>query len=224
MQGDAHRDGIGGALADALNRAERITALSSRVPVTQHIFDRDGALAAHGWRVTIEVVPGIRRIVASRRTDHVLGVAIRDAVCNAPLAAGSELAQCAALLHDFAETRVRKHFKRLIGAPALTSLDAAARHRQRIEVKRLRYALEFFEPITSEKTRRTVAKTLVRIQGALGDGSDAATALRFFERLDLTPYQQGFARGWCEAVNRCTAQEGERLLRTLGTPKIKREA
>ncbi len=58
----------------------------------------------------------------------------------------------------------------------------------------------------------------------LGEGSDAAAALCFLEQLDVTPYQRGFGRGWCGAVNRFAAQEGERLLRTLGKPKLKRDA
>jgi len=95
-------------------------------------------------------------------------------------------------------------------------------HRRRIEVKHLRYRLEFFESLASRKTRRKVAKQLSRIQSVLGEGSDAATALRFLETLDISPYQHGFARGWCEAVNRWSAIEGERLLRDLGKPKIVR--
>jgi CHAD domain-containing protein len=124
-------------------------------------------------------------------------------------------------LHAYAKKRVRKYFKRLTDVPKLTTLDAAARHRERIQAKRLRYTLEFFEPIASDKTRGEILKTLGRLQGALGDGNDAAVALRFLEQLDVTPYQQGFARGWSEATTRYTAREGERLLRALGKPRIK---
>lgn len=123
---------------------------------------------------------------------------------------------------EYAAKRVRKHYKRLIGRPELISLTPAERHRRRIEVKHLRYTLEFFESLASRKTRRKVAKQLSRIQSVLGEGSDAATALRFLETLDISPYQHGFARGWCEAVNRWSAIEGERLLRDLGQPKIVR--
>lgn len=123
-------------------------------------------------------------------------------------------------LEDYARKRVKKHFTRLHAKPALTSLTPAERHRRRIEAKRLRYTLEFFESLASRKTRRKVAKQLGRIQSVLGDGSDAATALRFLESLDVTPYEHGFARGWCEAVNRWSAVEGERLLQELGKPRI----
>ena len=125
-------------------------------------------------------------------------------------------------LVGYAVKRVRKHYRRLIAKPALTSLTPAERHRRRIDAKRLRYTLEFFESLASRKTRREVAKQLGRIQSVLGDGSDATAALHFLEALDVPPYQHGFARGWCEAVNRWSAVEGERLLQALGKPKIVR--
>lgn len=130
------------------------------------------------------------------------------------------LAMANKALEDYARKRVKKHFTRLRAKPALTSLTPAERHRRRIEAKRLRYTLEFFESLASRKTRRKVAKQLGRIQSVLGDGSDAATALRFLESLDVAPYEHGFARGWCEAVNRWSAVEGERLLEELGKPRI----
>ncbi|MFP4834588.1 hypothetical protein ACLFKS_41310, partial [Paraburkholderia sp. BR10879] len=67
-------------------------------------------------------------------------------------------------------------------------------------------------------------RALARLQSVLGDGNDAAVALRYLERMDAEPYQLGFARGWCEAVKRYTAKEGERLLRELGAPKVARGA
>jgi CHAD domain-containing protein len=120
----------------------------------------------------------------------------------------------------YAAKRVRKHYKRLTAKPPLTELDAPARHRRRIAAKRLRYTLEYFESLASTKTRRRVAKQLGRIQSVLGDGSDAATALRFLDALEAPPYQAGFARGWCEAINRSSAQEAQRLLVDLKKPKI----
>ncbi|PMS17697.1 hypothetical protein C0Z18_19805 [Trinickia dabaoshanensis] len=124
----------------------------------------------------------------------------------------------------YAAKRVRKHYARLIEKPALTELTPAERHRRRIEAKRLRYTLEFFESLASHKTRRALSKQLGRIQSVLGDGSDATAALQFLEALDVSPYAHGFARGWCEAVNRWSAIEGERLLQELGKPKIARES
>jgi len=125
-------------------------------------------------------------------------------------------------LADYVAKRVRKHYSRLIKKPALTELTPIERHRRRIEAKRLRYTLEFFESLASRKTRRNVSKQLSRIQSVLGDGNDMTSALRFLEALDVPPYQHGYARGWCEAVLRWSAAEGERLLRDLRKPKIVR--
>ena len=123
-------------------------------------------------------------------------------------------------LRAYANKRVASYYKRLADAPKLTTLDEASRHKERIQAKYLRYALEFFESIASRKTRSKSAKTVARMQSVLGDGNDAAVALRFLAQIDAPPYQSGFAQGWCEASKRYTAQEGELLLRRLRKPKI----
>jgi CHAD domain-containing protein len=125
-------------------------------------------------------------------------------------------------LQRYVAKRVRKHFERLTAEPPLTALDAASRHRRRIAAKRLRYTLEFFEPVLAPGRHRKIARRLSRIQTVLGEGNDAAAALQFFERerFDVTPHQRGFARGWSAAINRSAAQEGERLIRKLRKPKI----
>jgi CHAD domain-containing protein len=123
-------------------------------------------------------------------------------------------------LRAYAQKRVHKYYKRLISAPKLTTLDESARHKERIQAKYLRYTLEFFESIASQKTRKESSKTVARMQAVLGDGNDAAVALRYLQQIDAPPYQSGFAHGWCEASKRYTAQAGERLLRKLRKPKI----
>lgn len=127
-------------------------------------------------------------------------------------------------LHRHAKKRVRRYYERLASTQKLTAIDEASRHRARINAKYLRYTIEFFATLTSRRTRVEVARTLARLQSVLGDGNDAAVALRYLERMDAEPYQLGFARGWCEAVKRYTAKEGERLLRELGEPKVPRGA
>lgn len=125
-------------------------------------------------------------------------------------------------LADYAAKRVRRYWRRLTAEPTLTSLDTAARHRRRIEAKRLRYTVEFFERVVRPRAGRKLLRQLSRIQSALGAGSDAATALQFLDRLELTPYQRGLARGWCEAVDRGAAREAERLVAKLRKPTIAR--
>ncbi|WP_233870800.1 CHAD domain-containing protein [Paraburkholderia adhaesiva] len=123
-------------------------------------------------------------------------------------------------LHAHAARRVRRYYSRLAGTQKLTAIDESSRHRARINAKYLRYTLEFFESTTSRRTRTETVRTLTRLQTVLGDGNDAAVALRFLQMIEVEPYQIGFARGWCEAVKRYTAREGERLLRELHKPKV----
>ncbi|MBB3256991.1 CHAD domain-containing protein [Paraburkholderia bannensis] len=132
--------------------------------------------------------------------------------------------EAGASLHRHARKRIRRYYERLAQAQKLTAIDEASRHRVRINAKYLRYTLEFFASVTSRRTRTETARTLARLQGVLGDGNDAAVALRFLDHMDAEPYQRGFARGWCEAVKRYTAKEGERLLRELRAPKVARGA
>jgi CHAD domain-containing protein len=164
----------------------------------------------------------LQEALRSRRYAQ-LALAWLDWLASQRFSAGPPAFACQSLA-DYAAKRVRKHFRRLTAKPALSSLDADARHRRRIEAKRLRYALEFFEPLTSKRTRRVQAKQLGRIQSVLGEGSDAMAALRFMEQLDVPTYQLGFARGWGHAVNCCAAHEAERLLAELRKPKIARRA
>jgi len=119
-----------------------------------------------------------------------------------------------------AKKRVRRYYRGLTSTPKLTAIDETRRHQVRIDAKYLRYTLEFFAPIVSRKTRTGTARMLSRIQSVLGDGNDAAVALHYLEAMNVEPYQLGFARGWCEAVKRYTAKEGERLLRELRAPRV----
>ncbi|WP_027796275.1 CHAD domain-containing protein [Paraburkholderia acidipaludis] len=126
-------------------------------------------------------------------------------------------------LHEHARKRVRRYYTLLAETKNLTALDEASRHRARINAKYLRYTLEFFTPLLSRRTRTETARALARLQTVLGDGNDAAVGLRFIEGMEVEPYQLGFARGWCEAVKRYTAKDGERLLRELSRPKVPRD-
>jgi CHAD domain-containing protein len=123
-------------------------------------------------------------------------------------------------LHEHARKQVRRYYTSLAETKNLTVIDEASRHQARINAKYLRYTLEFFTPLLSRRTRTQAVRALARLQGVLGDGNDAAVALRFIEAMAVEPYQLGFARGWCEAIKRSTAKDGERLLRELRKPKV----
>jgi CHAD domain-containing protein len=123
-------------------------------------------------------------------------------------------------LKRHAAKRVRRLFGHLYSAPSLTTLDTAARHRVRIDAKRLRYALEFFASLASRRTRTETVKTLARVQGVLGDANDTIIALHRLEQLAAPPYQLGFVRGYGAALERYAAREAEVLLASLRPPKI----
>jgi CHAD domain-containing protein len=125
-------------------------------------------------------------------------------------------------LARYAKKRVRKHYRKIADVDDLTTLDARARHRVRIHAKRLRYALEFLRSLATRRTRNTVARRLSRLQTILGEANDAAVAA---DRLAALPgvsdYQRGFARAWAAVAEAKDAKEGERILRSIGRPRLK---
>lgn len=126
-------------------------------------------------------------------------------------------------LADFAKKRIRKNYRKIVEVPDLTTLDVRTRHRVRIHAKRLRYALEFLRSLTTRQTRGEIAKRLSRLQTVLGEGNDAAVAA---ERLSALPeasdYQRGFARAWAAVSEHKDAEEGERILRSIEKPRLKK--
>ncbi|MCX7156941.1 MAG: CYTH and CHAD domain-containing protein [Rhodocyclales bacterium] len=70
--------------------------------------------------------------------------------------------------------RLRKKLRRL--AVAADIEDPASLHALRIGVKRLRYALEFFSPLTPERASRPVLKQLTAVQDTLGQLNDLTNA------------------------------------------------
>ena len=84
----------------------------------------------------------------------------------------------AGTLEDFARARLRRLGRRLRRlARAATPGDTTSIHAVRIAVKRLRYALEFFQPLARRRYRR-LAERLADIQDTLGQINDLANADR----------------------------------------------
>jgi len=73
---------------------------------------------------------------------------------------------------DRLDRRVRRALRQL------AELDAEGRHRARIRVKRLRYAIEFFAGLFPDKKARRLVATLGRLQDRLGHLNDIAVAAR----------------------------------------------
>jgi CHAD domain-containing protein len=119
-----------------------------------------------------------------------------------------------------ARKRLRKLARRVKSVTSLQTLSAQERHAQRIRAKRLRYALEFFAPLLSRRTLEVYAPTVSRIQDTLGAGNDAAVALRFSQRLELSDTQRGFIRGYAAASQRMAARDSEQFVKRLKRPRL----
>ncbi|MDP1733815.1 MAG: CHAD domain-containing protein [Sulfuritalea sp.] len=81
------------------------------------------------------------------------------------------------LLQSFASERLkrlRNKVRRLAVAACID--DPASLHTLRIGVKRLRYALEFFSPLTPERASHRVLKQLAALQDTLGQLNDLSSA------------------------------------------------
>jgi adenylate cyclase len=77
----------------------------------------------------------------------------------------------------FAENRLRRLRKKVRQLATQASIeDPTSLHALRIGIKRLRYALEFFAPLTSAKAMRRMLSHLAKLQETLGQINDLANA------------------------------------------------
>ncbi|MDP2196317.1 MAG: CYTH and CHAD domain-containing protein [Rhodocyclaceae bacterium] len=80
-------------------------------------------------------------------------------------------------LIEFAQNRLRRLRKKVLALAGETRVDnPSSLHALRIDIKRLRYALEFFTPLASPKALRRMLLHLTRLQDALGQINDLASA------------------------------------------------
>jgi inorganic triphosphatase YgiF len=92
----------------------------------------------------------------------------------------------------------------------LARLDAAALHALRIDIKKARYAAEFFSSLYDGKALRGYTDALAHLQSLLGGLNDAATVERLCEQLRPPPDSPdgtlleaiGLVRGWAVATAR----------------------
>ena len=89
----------------------------------------------------------------------------------------------------------RRHKKVMKGGHSLSELDPVRLHALRIEIKKLRYAADFFSALYNKGAVRDYLTTLADLQALLGELNDAVT----IERL-LEPIRESDAAGhWLEA-------------------------
>jgi inorganic triphosphatase YgiF len=107
-----------------------------------------------------------------------------------------------------AQILARRHRKVIKLGRARDPADAAALHRLRIEIKKLRYAAEFFSPLWDRKAVRAYTPGLAALQEVLGSVNDAATAERLCDALRESGQEPAWAealgllRGWAAASAR----------------------
>ena len=125
-------------------------------------------------------------------------------------------------LRIFADKRLGKRRRRLLrDARELERNAPERRHRLRIDAKRLRYAVEFFQPLYPGPAAGRQVKGLRALQDALGAINDAATAARLLEPLRPSAAFARFLRGWCGERERAGLEAARRALARLeGAPRF----
>ncbi|MFT5532787.1 MAG: triphosphatase [Burkholderiaceae bacterium] len=117
-------------------------------------------------------------------------------------------------LPGFTHTMLEQHQRRLRQrGKQLEDGSAQARHRLRIAVKKMRYAIEFFVSLYPAKKMRRYAEGLAMLQDQLGASNDAAVADRLLKQLQEGAPElagsAGFVRGFLSA----SASVDDRLMR-----------
>jgi len=115
----------------------------------------------------------------------------------------------------------KRHDRVLAHARHPGRLDAAGRHRLRIEAKRLRYGVEGLASLFASQRTKSYRDALAELQDTLGQANDAANAARLVVELDAPPAFVRAARRQFAAKAR---GHGERIaslvrrLRQAGAP------
>jgi inorganic triphosphatase YgiF len=114
------------------------------------------------------------------------------------------------LLPAFAVRCLNKRAKRVARLAADAPLEAASRHRCRVALKRLRYALEFFAPLFSAGHLESYHQAATQLQDLLGRLNDLVVAARLLGEVLPGP-QADPLQGWIE-------HRTDRLLQELDKP------
>lgn len=196
-------------LATALGEARDWDVFATQtLPPIRHAFPSEASLArldeaAASCRSAAQA--RAREVLASRRTTTVL-LDLAVLLVDAPWRAGlDETAQVleAMPLSAFAAAVLRRQAKRARKQGRVTNRDdMPGLHALRIEIKKLRYAVEFFASLSARKTVRRRLAGAAELQEMLGHLNDAAVTAHLLERLvegntDLS-FAAGIIRGWSE--------------------------
>jgi CHAD domain-containing protein len=120
-------------------------------------------------------------------------------------------------LKVFAAKSIAKAHKRLLhDAGDLAALTRARRHRVRLQAKRLRYTLEFFQSLYGRGLAAPCLRELVAIQDALGAAEDTRTAVQLFASLRPGSAIARFAREWLAVREQRNVAAAQRVIARLG--------
>ena len=113
----------------------------------------------------------------------------------------------------------RRHRLLLRSKGALAGLSAEALHRVRIDVKRLRYAVDFFASLFGKHRVARYLKVLDEIQTLLGEANDDTIAITLVQSLAPPERFVDFARGWFAARTQARRARIDRHLAGLKSVK-----
>ncbi len=142
-------------------------------------------------------------------------------------ASGGDSMRWLAPASDFAEAELERRHRKVARLADRLDVSDDARHAVRIELKKLRYASEFFRDLYPRRGAKRFLRRMARVQTALGRMNDVATAERILAELlaRLGPERTrehdraaGFVEGWAAQLAadalRETENAWERLERT----------
>ena len=116
-----------------------------------------------------------------------------DLVAWAALGKWRDHASARLPLEPYVNRRIDRLWSRISGAGDMAAMDDDERHRLRIQIKKLRYALEFTEALHPPQDRRKFAMAVEDLQEALGHLNDLVVArtLVAANAWPLEPFEPG---------------------------------
>jgi inorganic triphosphatase YgiF len=201
---------LGGLLGPA--RDWDVFATETLTSVCLAFPDDDGLrrLAARAAGLRAAANDSARAAVGSARYTTLLvkliGVFLREPWSH--LAEEAAVERSRPLLEFAAAVLARRHKRILRTGRHLANLDQVGLHALRIEIKKLRYAGEFFSALYDKKNVREYLSGLAALQELLGALNDAATVEQLMELLreggagEPLMEAPGVVRGWTAAATR----------------------
>jgi inorganic triphosphatase YgiF len=188
---------------DQLGEARNLDVFSARLPKRRgaEIGKAEEAVRA---KLAAARSAAYDRVVEALRSQR-LRTLILDLAEWAETGEWREAKEAGRPLDGFAQKQVAKRWRKVReAAPRLRSLDPEPLHRLRIDIKKLRYAIEFFSGLAQSKSemkqRSDFIAALAVVQDELGAINDMETARALVSRLGFErPSEQRFAERLAES-------------------------